>query len=278
MPGPMWSSLAEIREVIDRKRCILVDLDGVVYTGAVLLPGAREAIDIFRDGKKTVLFLSNNSGRSYQSLITKLSNFGIDCGMAELMSSGRAAAVLLANRKLDQDRGVFVVGTMELKNELSELGVTLADPERCGAVLVGLDPDFSYQTISRALKALRRGVPLIACNRDPYYPVQGGEILPGCGAMIGAIEGASGRKAGIEIGKPNRYMVDLLLSGSHCALQDCLLVGDTLSSDIRMANELGISSAWLRYTDVSQYEIESQPWEPTVIVQSLEQIARSMCE
>lgn len=277
-PSLMWSSLDEIREVIRQKRCILVDLDGVVYTGTALLPGVREAIDILRGANKKVLFLSNNSGKSSLSLITKLASFGIDCKIGDLMSSGRAAAIYLANKKLDQGRGVFVVGTMELKNEISGLGVTLSDPEQCGAVVVGLDPDLSYQTIYRALKALRRGVPLIACNRDAYYPVQGDEILPGCGAIIGAIEGASGRKADIEIGKPNRYMADLLLSNAHCTLQDCLLVGDTLSSDIRMANELGIPSAWLCYPDVSKCEIERWSWEPTVIVQSLEQIARSMCE
>lgn len=237
--------LLEKEKILRYKTCLILDLDGVVYHGSQPIAGAVEAIAKFRASEKKIVFLTNNSASSSLKIVKKLLNFGINCAPEDLMTSSQASAIFIKEQKLDSGRGVFIVGTEALREELMTQGISCAEPGSCGAVLVGLDPNFSYSTIAQALTALNRGVPFIACNRDANFPTEGGRLMPGCGAMVGALEGASGRKVDFEIGKPHTVMLDLFRQRLQVAANDCLMVGDVLNSDILMANRSQIASVWI---------------------------------
>lgn len=224
----------------------VVDLDGVVYAGAALLPGAGEAVARLRAAGRRVAFLTNNSARASADVARKLAALGVPCEPGGLMTSAAAAARWLAARERPGGRGVHVMGTDALRGEVEAQGVALATGAEADTVLVGFDPGFTYEKLAAAFTRGRGGATLVACNRDREYPVDDGALRPACAAMLGALEESLGRRAEATVGKPSRYMLDLLAADMGFALGECVVVGDTPDSDLVMAASAGVPGAWVR--------------------------------
>lgn len=252
--------------------CLVLDLDGVVYRGDEAIAGAPEAIAHFRAAGKKVAFLTNNSASSPQRIVEKLCRLGIPCNHSDLITAGEAAAIFIQEQQLDSGKGVFVVGTDALRQELIHHGLTPTDADTCGAILVGLDPQFHYSAIAQALIALSRPIPFIVCNQDASYPGRQGVPMPGCGAMVGAIAASAERSPDIEVGKPSTTMFDILVQRLGVRPAECLVVGDTLSSDILMANRAGVKSVWM--TEAAEAEPHHRRIaQPDLSVPSLKELA-----
>jgi HAD superfamily hydrolase (TIGR01450 family) len=229
--------------LLAEKRNYLIDLDGVVYEGSSLITGAGEALEFFRLSGKKIFFLTNNSTQHPKSLVEKLRKLGVPCAPQAVLNSGAAVALYVRKNYLDAPHGVFLVGSQEFRALLIESGVKISDdPTACSALVAGMDLEFNYKTIALGLTALQRGVPFIACNRDANYPSDKGVLMPGCGAMIGALEAASMRRADHVIGKPSPLMLELALERLGTSTANCLVFGDTLDTDIAMATAAGVSS------------------------------------
>jgi HAD superfamily hydrolase (TIGR01450 family) len=196
---------------------------------------------------------------------------GVVCDRQEILTAAQASASFIAQHQIDRGRGLFIIGTEALKQEVIAQGLSIADPDDCGAVLVGLDPNFDYAKINMALRAIAHGASLVICNRDANFPVEGGYRKAGCGAMVGAIESASGRVADFEIGKPNTIMLDIIIDRMRINLNNCLIIGDMLASDILMANNAGLPSVWISETSPSE-KLTNFP-QPTLSMPSLMAIA-----
>lgn len=255
------------------KSCFVIDLDGVVYKGKQLIAGADEAIAKFRQRGKQIVFLTNNSASTIDVIFDKLCNLGIACDRQEIFTAAQASASYIDQHQLDNNQGVLVIGTDALKAEVTSHGLHLADPDHCGAVLVGLDPQFNYEAIAIALRALVRDVKLIICNRDANFPVEGDRLMPGCGAMVGAIESAIERNADVEIGKPNTIMLDMITQRLQIARTECLMIGDMLASDILMANKAQIPSIWITKTS-TDLNVFPKMMQPSLCMPSLYAISK----
>jgi HAD superfamily hydrolase (TIGR01450 family) len=235
-----------VRDLLGRKSRYIVDLDGVVYHGSKLVPGAGRAIRLFREKGKRVLFLTNNSSRRPADIAEKLAKLGVPCSSDDVVNSALGAAMFIREKRLDRPRGTLAIGTDGLRATLKEYGIAVSTDERtCSSLLVGMDPGLDYQTIALGLRVLNRGVPFIVCNRDANYPGDGGVPVPGCGALVGALVGASQRSPDHEIGKPSPRLLRLALGRLRARPAECLVFGDTLETDIEMAAAAGIDSVWI---------------------------------
>lgn len=237
------TSMSEALAIVRARRCWVVDLDGVVYAGDHALPGAVEAVQALRDSGRQVAFLTNNSRHRLAEVRSKLLALGIPCAEKEVLNTTYATASYLLQSGLQREVGVL--GMPGLSAELAEHGVTLADVDACAALVVGIDTDFSYEKLVRGLRALRRGIPFIACNRDASYPGREGGLLPGCGAMVAALEAAAQRPPSYEVGKPNPFMLELLCRGLLRQQADCVMIGDSLEADILMAARARVPSVFI---------------------------------
>ena len=168
----------------------LIDLDGVIYRGNELLPGAREFIDWLQTHNKKYLFLTNNSFASETQVLEKLERLGITTETTHLLSAGQAAVQNIARRF--PAALVYVVGEPPLFDLLQHYKLRIASLEanEADVVLVGLDRHFDYQKLTGAVLALRAGAHFVAINRDALLPVADG-FIPGCGTMVAAIEAGS---------------------------------------------------------------------------------------
>ena len=224
-------------------RAIVFDLDGTVHEGENLIDGAFETINSLRHQGFEIYFCTNNSTQSRQEIANRLIHLGIETTSDAIFSAGYAAAHYLANAGIKQ---VSLLGTPGLKNELCAAGLTVVDElDKGQALVVGLDPTISYSSMSLFAALLGKSMPVIACNRDRWFPGNNRDLKPGCGIMVDLVEALLGRRVDLVAGKPNTLLLEMLSRRSGLNKDELLIIGDSLESDVAMAEAFG--STWLLY-------------------------------
>ncbi|HSF01698.1 MAG TPA: HAD family hydrolase, partial [Solirubrobacterales bacterium] len=161
-------------------RGFIFDLDGTVYLGEQLLPGAKAVIGAIRDAGRALCFLSNKSIASRQAYAEKLTRLGVPTAVDEVINSSYVLARYLA-RQAPRAR-LYVIGEPPLAAELEAAGLALVDGPEVDYVVVAFDRTFTYRKLDVALQAVRRhGARLIGTNPDRTCPVEGGEIPDAAG-------------------------------------------------------------------------------------------------
>ena len=223
-------------------RLFAFDLDGTLYHGEQAIEGAHATVSGLQS-RFQVVFFTNNSTKSKRQIFAKLNRLGFVCQLEDVYTAASSTAVFLREAGLDR---VYLIGSQGLADEILAHGVTLAPAEIADVVVVGLDTEFNYPKIADALAILRRGGRFVVCNEDAAYPVEEGRWLPGCGAMVGAIRGSSGRVPDIIVGKPDIYMLREMANARHLEPHQIVVVGDSWPSDIQMANRYGSPAIWIQ--------------------------------
>jgi HAD superfamily hydrolase (TIGR01450 family) len=223
----------------DRYRAVLLDLDGVLYRGDGAVPGAAEVVAELRAAGKRIVFLTNNSARTPEQVAAKLRGLGIEAAPDEVVTSARPTARLVAAD--GPTPTAYVIGRDGVRTALAEAGVEVLDgsPERADFVVVGWDGDVGYDELRVASVLARRGARLVATNDDASYPAPGGELWPGAGAILAAVETASGRTATV-VGKPHRPLFDEAIDPAGTS--EAVMVGDRVETDIAGAAAVGIDA------------------------------------
>src|SRR2546428_8819879 len=171
----------------------LLDLDGTVYLGEALIPGAAEAIAALRADGRRVAFLSNRPLQTRAEYAAKLTRLGVPAAGEDVINSSLVLARHLA--RLDPGAPVFVIGEPPLVAELRAHGFDVRPDHRVRWVVIAFDRTFDYAKLNTALQAVRQGARLIATNPDRTCPVEGGEI-PDCAGMTAAVEAGTGTTVG----------------------------------------------------------------------------------
>lgn len=234
--------------VLPPLRLIILDLDGVVYRGKQPVLGAAELVARLHAAKVAVRYATNNSMSTRAEFASRLTAMGIAARPHEIVTSVSATIEYL-QRHLPQVRSVLTVGASGMVEELREAGFEVhpaADLARTvlvppvDAVLVGVDFDFDATRLALAATAIRAGARFVATNADARYPTPGG-FRPGAGAMVEAVQAASGVSP-LVIGKPEPAMFEAILEEIGAGAGEAIVVGDSLDSDILGARRAGIES------------------------------------
>src|SRR5919198_3373191 len=180
--------------IADRYDAVLFDLDGVLYRGTESLPGASETVAALRARGTGIAFVTNNSSRTPDAIARHLTALGIDARADEVETSALATAALLRSRAV---ASAFVIGGAGLHEALRSAGVSVLerDSDHADAVVVGIDPSFTYADLVTGSWLVHGGASLIASNADATYPAADGITLPGAGAIMAALETATGVRA-----------------------------------------------------------------------------------
>ncbi len=222
----------------------ILDLDGVIYRGDWLLPGAREFVQWADATGRNLVFLSNNSFATPEEVAAKLARLGIPDPERRTLTAGDAAARVVAERF--PGGSVFVLAVPSIVTLVERHGLqSVWQDDMSGttprAILVGLDKTLTYDRLTRGLRALLAGAAFVAVNRDPTLPVEDG-LNPGTGAIVAALEYASGKRAEI-VGKPEPGIVLEALRFLGASKADTLLVGDSIVLDIAAGHAAGVEHA-----------------------------------
>ncbi len=224
-------------EDLRNKKAFICDMDGVIYHGNRLLPGAKKFVSWLKKEEKPFLFLTNASERSPRELHEKLARLGIDVPTENFYTSALATASFLASQC--PGGSAYVIGEAGLINALYDVGFTMNDVNP-DYVIVGESRNYNLDTLEHAVNLVLKGAKLIGTNPDLTGPVEKG-IAPATGALISPVELATGSQA-YFVGKPNPLMMRHARNRLNTHRKETVIVGDRMDTDVLAGIEAGIET------------------------------------
>lgn len=257
---------------IAKIKCFLFDMDGTINLGNELIPGMEGFFDKLKAAGRDYYLLTNNSSKSHEPYVEKMTRLGVPVTRKEVLISSDAMTNWLA--KVKPQAKLFVLGTPQLKEILKEAGFTLTTSLEEGAdyVVVGFDQTLNYETLTIACRLIDRGVPYVATHPDVRCPIEGGEFIPDTGAMLEMIKTATGKMPLMIAGKPFQYMVDVVLDKTGYKKEEIAMVGDRLATDIAFGLNNNILSIMVLTGEATMEDVEQGNIKPDIILNHAKEI------
>src|SRR3954452_18375331 len=250
----------------------IVDLDGTVYVGEELTPGAGDAIEMLRRAGKGVAFVTNNPRLSGEDYVRKLWKLGLRASLGDVVTVGGATQHLLAETRTG--RTAFVIGSPAIHQHVTDAGLKVLNgtdlASRAELVLVAGTDKLDYEDLRTATLAVRRGADFLATSKDPTYPMPDG-MWPGTGAIVAAVEVAAEREASI-VGKPEPQ---LMLTAIERLGSDgrTLVIGDRIDADGGAAARARLDVAIVLSGGADRDEVEaSKKPKPIAVAETLAEL------
>jgi NagD protein len=260
----------DILETVRQKKAFICDMDGVIYHGRKVLPGAKPFVRWLQSQGKQFLFLTNNSEHTQQKQSEKFAAMGIAVDPKHFMTSAIATASFLQSQQ--PGAKVFVIGNVGLFEAIEEAGFMLTD-QQPDYVVLGETRDYTYDKLETAIRCVLGGAKLIGTNPDVTGPGEEG-IVPACRALISPIELATGRQA-YFIGKPNPLIMRHSLKRLSCRREKAIIIGDRMDTDIIAGIESEILTVLVLSGITKREDIERFAYRPSLILEHVGQIVPS---
>lgn len=257
--------ITKLREI----HCFLMDMDGTIYLGHQLLPGARDWLDFLDKQGITYLFLTNNSSRSRVEYAEKFARLGLLVPAEKIFTSGEATVIYLKKNFLAAS--LYVVGTPALMDEFQREGFSLTESDPDVAVL-GFDTTLTYEKLRRLCDLVSAGKPYIATHPDINCPTEDG-FMPDIGSMIELVATSTGRRPDVIIGKPNQPIVDALVEKTGLPVESHCMVGDRLYTDIALGR-WGITTALVLSGETKAEDLAGTAYIPDIIAADIAEMTQ----
>ena len=245
----------------------LIDMDGVIYRGGQLIPGADTFVNRLIEQGIPFTFLTNNSQRSRRDVAAKLRQMGIQAEPGHVYTCADATAGYLARQK--PHGTAFVIGEGGLLTALHDHGFAIVDKQP-DYVVIGECRTYNAESVEQALNLILRGAKFVATNLDPNCPTQSG-TRPGCGALVAMLEQASGIKA-FSVGKPSPVMMRGARKTLGLRAGQTVMIGDTMDTDILGATQLGYYSVLVLTGVTNRQDLGRFAYQPDEVVASIEEL------
>lgn len=250
-----------------------LDMDGTIFLGQKLLPGAKEFLNYLAASGRKYVFLTNNSSKNKQSYVNKLQALGLHADIEQILTSGEATALYLQAYK--PHARIFLLGTPDLEQEFITHGFTLTSSSP-DFVVLGFDQTLSYEKLTEACHLIREGVPLIATHPDINCPTdERSGYIPDVGAMLELIYASTGKRAKI-IGKPYQEIIDVLVAKLNCQRAETAMVGDRLYTDIKLAENAAICGILVLSGETKEADVATSAVQPDYIFASVRELAAAL--
>lgn len=258
-------------EELKNKTAFISDMDGVIYHGNNLLPGAADFVRMLEKRRLKYLFLTNSSERTPRELAEKLSRLGVDVAPEHFYTSALATADFLSRQK--PGCSVFAIGEAGLTNALYEKGISMNDVDP-DFVVIGETRSYSFERLEKAVHLVLKGAKLIGTNPDLTGPTEKG-IVPATGALISPIELSTGKK-GYFIGKPNPFMMRRAVKFLNAMSRETVIIGDRMDTDIIAGVEAEVDTVLVLSGVTKQEDIGNFAYSPKYIMSGLAELVEKL--
>lgn len=245
----------------------IIDLDGTVYTGHQDITGAINGLCMLQQRNIPFLFLSNRGNYSRAMCKDKLAVMGIEVDAEQIVLSSTVTARYLRDHYPDD--AIWTLGDAGLTEELRSHQLVIAEtPEQAKWLVITLHESLTYEDLNMAFRAVRAGAQIIATNEDRMFPTEAGDCIDVAG-MIGAIVYATGVEVTKVMGKPSAIMADTALSILGLPAAECMVVGDSIASDVMLGKLNGMSTALVLTGSTTIEDVQQSEIKPDIVVSSL---------
>lgn len=256
-----------------KKKLIIFDMDGTIYLGANLFPGAKETFRYLKDHNIDYVFFTNNSSHDLEFYYQKMTNFGIECDLKKnFYSSSEVTISYLLDRGV---KDIYLIGNKSLKKKFEKhfnLVSEYQKERKVDAVVTGFSTELVYKELQDACLYLETlDVPFIATNGDYRCPIEDGLYIPDNGGMCEWMRLVTGKKATV-MGKPNPEIVYYLAKEFNVSLDEVLVVGDRLYTDILVGINAHVDTLCVLSGESSLEDIKAYEHKPTYILDSIKSL------
>lgn len=253
----------ELKDRLKKIKVCALDMDGTIYLGQRLFPFTEDFLKGLEQAGKRFVFLTNNSSKNAGDYYRKLTGMGLEVKQEQVYTSGDATIEYL--KSINPAARIYLMGTKSLIQDFENSGFILTD-EDPDFVVLGFDLDFCYERFDKAARMIRNGVPFVATHPDFNCPMEGGDMIPDCGAMSAAFTAATNVLPKV-IGKPNAEMLNGILQRTGIKKDELCIMGDRLMTDIRMGQDFGILSILVLTGEAIIEDIEPSGIVPDVVIE-----------
>ena len=246
------------------QRSWLCDMDGVLIAEGKMVEGADRFLERLRETATPFLVLTNNSLFSPREISHSLAILGLDVEEHQLWTSALATANFVQSQR--PGGSAYVIGEASMHEALADVGYR-EDDDAPDYVVLGETQNYSFDDFSTAIKLIERGSRFVATNFEPTGPGPDGP-LPGCGAMAGLIEAATG-VAPYFVGKPNPVMIREGLTILGAQSRSTVMIGDRMETDILAGVEAGLETILVLSGVADATDVERRPYRPSRVVASI---------
>jgi NagD protein len=246
------------------RKGFLIDMDGVIYRGNELIPGAEKFIAELQERDIPFLFLTNNSQRTRRDVCTRLTRMGIDVEERHVFTCAMATARFLASQK--PNGTAYVIGEGGLLHALHRNGYSIVDHD-ADYVVVGEGRSLTLEMLEVAVRLILAGAKLIATNEDPNCPTKDG-TRPGAGATVAFLETATGKKA-LSVGKPSPLMMRAARKELGLASSETIMIGDTMETDVLGGVQMGYRTVLVLSGGTKREQISEFAYQPDLVIDSI---------
>jgi HAD superfamily hydrolase (TIGR01450 family) len=251
--------------------CYLVDMDGTIYLGDRIMPGAVELLNYFIEKNILFYFFTNNSSKSKKFYSDKMKRLGLGFYPEEKIISSTDVAADYIKKNFGSSAKAYIMGTDALVEHLVKNGITYTDTETPHCVVVGFDTSLTYAKVQKTVEYLRSGVPFLATNIDALCPLDGGEVLTDCGSICAMLTHATGRQPKF-LGKPSPETALYIQSFTKVPSYKTAVIGDRLYTDMRFAVNNGMCALGVLSGEMTLSDIENSDITPDRIYGSVKDI------
>lgn len=250
-------------------KAVFLDLDGTIYLGGNLIPGALDFLSRCEEQGVQRYFLSNNSSRSVQQYVEKLHRMSIPCTADDVLLSTHD---LLSWLKKEGVVRTWAIATQGMCQMMEEAGISTRDDEP-EYVVLGYDTEINYEKISTGSIHMHNGVPLVASHPDMVCPSPDGG-LPDVGAYLAMLKVTTGKDPVHITGKPNPGMIMHKIEELGLEPSECAMVGDRLYTDMEMAIRAGCVSVLVLSGEATIEDLQDSGKSVSVVVNSVDSLLR----
>lgn len=291
--------------ILNKYDGFIFDLDGTIYRGENLLPGAKEVIAEIKNQNSSHVFLSNKPIARREKYAEKLTGLGIETTAEQVINSSYVTAdYLQSNFPGDV---VYVIGESSLIEEIEEAGIKVANKNSedfarrvvsgstsmedflhfqsknfkykdIECLVISFDRTFHYGKLNDALQIIRARageIEIIATNPDTTCPVEGG-VVPDAAGIIAAVEAAGEQKIDKITGKPSGHMIQTAITtmgfDNRVKSHNFLMVGDRLETDVKMGLKADIDTALVLSGVTDRSTVEKSDLNPDYVLTSVREL------
>lgn len=261
-------------------------MDGVLWHGEQAIAGLSDFFQLLREQDMPFILATNNASHTAEQYVKKLARMGVSIKQEEILTSGMATALYLAQHKDPANTRIFVLGEQGASQPLLEQGFTLTgiyqlnSPETpnqgADIVVCGKDETITWDKLSTATLNLQAGAEFIATNADTTLPTERG-LVQGNGAILAALHAATGRTATV-IGKPEPIIYQQALALLGSTPENTIAIGDRLDTDILGAVRTGMRSLMVLTGTSKREDLQNIDFSPTWIMQDLQAATEALRE